>query len=152
MEYFHVTNVELPKGLFLLPCYGEKVTSPDYYRRDSMSHAQYLREMIIEEVRAINYPEKPSRLNAVYLFDDIRLAMQYKEGQKYKYIYQVEVEGGASIHKGDMTLIDMTVCRSVNEIRTYAKSYYSSENSMNPLHELLLDGKVMVVDRIKELV
>lgn len=83
MEYFHVSNEQLNEGFKLSSQYGKKVVDPKNYTLSDHYHAQYLREMIIEDFRTVHFPDKPSRLNFIYLFDDIRLALKFKLNQVF---------------------------------------------------------------------
>lgn len=64
-----------------------KMLNPLVYSSNNHFHDQYLREIIFEEYRESQYPDRPSRLKSIYLFDDIRLSRQYKEKYSKKHIY-----------------------------------------------------------------
>lgn len=150
MEYFHVSNDQLAEGSKLSPEYGKKMLHPKLYSSSDHFHAQYLREMIIEDFRVAHYPNKPSRLESVYLFDNIGLAVQYKKVQGSKYLYGVEVDNKAIIHRADMRFIDATARKSVKEIHEFADYFFKGDSSNHPFYEVLCIGEVRIHGEIKE--
>lgn len=150
--YFHTSNDYLEKGTILKPSYGLKMLDPRVYAHNDHFHAQYLREKVIEEYRLENFPDKPSRLNSVYLFDDIRLAIQYQEMQKKQYLFAVEVDTESNFLKADMFLINLTVRKSIEEIRELASVYFKGGFTEKKNFEILCDGKVKILHEVKKFV
>lgn len=149
VSYFHTSNDLLEKGLILEPRYGEKITDSRLYSSSDHFHAQYLREMIFEDYRAAYFPDKPSRLRSVYLFNDIRLANQYREEFNRTYIYEVEIGNDTKILKSDMTLIDLTVRKSIREIHELATHFFTGGCTEKQNYEILCEGEVKIIDQIK---
>lgn len=150
MKIFYHTSIDkLPNGTILQPYYGQKVIHPNYYKSNPHSHDQYLREMIIENQRVINFINEPSRLKSVYLFDDLNLATQYAIKYARKYIYSVTVDGNSKLLKVDMTFIDNTVMNSYDDTLNLANQYYSGLSSSNPNYEILCEGIVTIDNLLK---
>ncbi|WP_077324760.1 DUF2441 domain-containing protein [Virgibacillus siamensis] len=147
VDYFHVSNDVLEKGEMLECKYGKVILDERYYSYSNYNHDQYLREIIFEEVRTTNFANKPSRLKSIYLFDDIRLALKYKGDLKKKYIYTIRVDDGSRLLRTDMNLINLSVKKSIAEIRSLASCYFSEGNETeNP--EVICEGRVCIQHRI----
>lgn len=147
--YYHVSNDILFKGLRLEANYGKKIQDRRFYSYNCHNHNQYLREMIWENYRIVNFADRPSRLTSIFLFDDINLALQYLKRQKKKYIYEVRIEKEAKMLKTDMTFIDLTVGKSINEIIELAWRYFSGQSSEQRNYEILCEGTVKIWTMVK---
>src|SRR5690554_1796127 len=106
--HYHVSSDELTPGTILEPKYGLKIKDPAFYRQSDYCHAQYLKEMIFEDIRRANHPSRPSRLNSVYLIEKLEDAKKYKEINGGKHIYEVTLLESSNILIGDMKWLDLS--------------------------------------------
>lgn len=104
----------------------------------------YIWELIWEAVRESEFPQMPSRVNSVFLFDNIKNAQnfysQYRDQQQYKL---VEVHLAAdSFHSFDMNwFTDVPADITIAEIKEYARNYWSKKHTDNPVIEVLYQGQ-----------
>lgn len=147
--FYHTSNDNLEEGVMLEPRYGLKILDSRFYSYSADFHAQYLREMIIEDFRAVHFPDKPSRLKSVFLFGDKQLAIQYKRKQEKKYIYKVEIKENSKVLNADMNFIDLTVGKSVQEIHQLASLYFNGDSTNDPNYEILCEGSAKIVRQIE---
>ncbi|WP_067730940.1 DUF2441 domain-containing protein [Oceanobacillus damuensis] len=147
VDYFHVSNEVLESGRMLECKYGKVILNERYYSDSDHYHNQYLREIIFEEVRKSNFADKPSRLKSIYLFDEIRLALKYRNDLKKKYIYTVRIEDGSKLLRTDMNLINLSVGKSIDEIRSLASRYFSDCKKTDNT-EVICEGSVSIENRM----
>lgn len=111
-----------------------------------------IREVIVEMVRLQDYPEYPSRLSCLYAAKSYEDALQWKElfdsyHRKVLQIVKLRVIG--NIFEGDGNLLPkedgIPFSRKIEQAREYWKG-----NVKNELPELLINGKIEVVEIIDE--
>lgn len=114
-----------------------------------------LREFALEEVRINSHPEYPSRLSCLYVSNTLEEAefwydMFISQGRPTFQLVKVEVEG--SYFTGDAwNCFEGTNDRLKN--LELAKKYWNNEPNLkgeNPIVETLVDGKIKVIEIIKE--
>lgn len=147
-EYFHVSNNLMENGTILQPNYGKVIQDPRYYNHLPNAE-QYKKEMIFEQCRLDNFPDKPSRLNSIYLFSDIRLAIKYMQDKKIQYIYRVKFPSDTNIIEVDMNLIDKSPGKKKHEIYELALNYYKEVFETIENTEVLAEGNVIIDNKIK---
>lgn len=147
---YHVSNEAFSKNQSLEVRYGSVILDERFYTFNDHNHDQYLREMILEEHRLTHFPNKPSRLKCLYLFEDIKSAKKYLYERNKKFIYTVEVDPSANIHKVDMSLINQTVRTSINHIRELAQVYFDGAKLKQDQHEILCEGDVKIKKKVFE--
>jgi hypothetical protein len=103
------------------------------------------RERLWEEIRQGEFPDRPSRIGAWYLFDDPK----YMEIARNKYgwfndreIFEVRIFPGANVFRADMDLVG----GSDNEWPERARRYWSGELSADALVEVVVSGTIYVPD------
>jgi hypothetical protein len=111
-----------------------------------------IREVIVEMVRLQDNPEYPSRLSCLYAAKSYEDALQWKElfdsyHRKVLQIVKLRVIG--NIFEGDGNLLPkedgISFSRKIEQAREYWKG-----NLNNELPELLINGKIEVVEIIDE--
>ena len=114
-----------------------------------------LRELALEEVRKNNYPNYPSRLASLYVSSSLEEAQSWYDyfislGRPTFQIVKVSVDG--NIFTGDAcNCFDGTVDKNYN--LEQAKIYWQANDNTqgkNPVHETIVDGKIKVIEIIKE--
>ncbi|MDH6374155.1 hypothetical protein M2444_005999 [Paenibacillus sp. PastF-3] len=111
-----------------------------------------IREVIVEMVRLQEYPEYPSRLSCLYAAKSYQDALKWKElfdsyHRRVLQIVKLRVIG--AIFEGDGSLLPkedgIPFSRKIEQAREYWKG-----NINNELPELLINGKIKVVEIIDE--
>jgi hypothetical protein len=111
-----------------------------------------IREVIVEMVRLQEYPEYPSRLSCLYAAKNYQDALKWKElfdsyHRRVLQIVKLRVIG--AIFEGDGSLLPkedgIPFSRKIEQAREYWKG-----NINNELPELLINGKIKVVEIIDE--
>ncbi len=146
-EYFHASNEIHRPGTKLKPNYGITINNSRYYSHNKVNYTQYLKEQLFETVRKTKYPSLPSRLNCIYVVDDVRYALQYIQKMNKKYLYRVTIKNKKKSAKVDMNLLDCNN-KSFNEVVVIADKYFSGVSSEHPFYEYLIEGTVVVENRI----
>ncbi|MEK4666555.1 DUF2441 domain-containing protein [Niallia sp. FSL R7-0271] len=146
-EYFHVSDDNLELGTILQPKYGQVIQNSHYYMFNDHNYAQYLKEMLIEEIRVKDYPTLPSRLKCIYVVDNEESARSYMKTYNKKFLYKVQITEGI-IAKVDMKWMDYNR-QSLESIRIIANSYFSGiQNEGEPFFEVIVEGKVIIENKI----
>jgi len=118
----------------------------------------YNNELIIDDIRANNYPSKISRLTGMYFFEDkdsaLKAAKDVRWGDRYynaNYLVEVELSP-----KGDVTKVDhdwifekKVPVNPIDKSQTdWIHKYWKGEafNSSDPLWELIMEGTVKILD------
>lgn len=103
MVYYHCSHRELDKGDIIEPGNWGKMI-----REAGTKHRSWNREMLLEEMRVLHFPEKPSRLNSCFCCISLETMNLY---QKHLcpngYIYEVEImDAFAPFHTGDFNAVE----------------------------------------------
>ncbi|MRN51880.1 DUF2441 domain-containing protein [Paenibacillus sp. LC-T2] len=111
-----------------------------------------IREVIVEMIRLQEYPEYPSRLSCLYAAKSYEDALKWKElfDSYYRKVLQiVKLRVIGNIFEGDGNLLPkedgIPFSRKIEQARKYWKG-----NINNELPELLINGKIEVVEIIDE--
>lgn len=135
----------------------EIYSNPKLYEGVKLDHhlKVALRELAMEEVRKIKYPNYPSRLSSLYVSRSLEEAEKWYNlfvglGRPVYSIVKVEVEGDEYI--GDANnCFDGTVNKEEN---LKLAEYYWQSNVNNqgkePIVEILVNGKIRVIEIVKE--
>ncbi|MBD7971048.1 DUF2441 domain-containing protein [Paenibacillus gallinarum] len=111
-----------------------------------------IREVIVEMVRLQEYPEYPSRLSCLYA------AKSYEDALKWKDIFDsynrnvlqlVKLRVIGSIFEGDGNLLPKEDAVPFSVKIEQARTYWQG-NAKNELPELLINGKIEVVEIIED--
>lgn len=118
MRYFHISSVKHPNGTVLSPGrWGEALASTHCWPSGGNLQLDLNRfyapwriasEMVLETVRVLEFPDRPSRLQCVFLYDDENLARSALSGamQGAQFLYEAKiVDSAAKIFRGDFDLL-----------------------------------------------
>ncbi len=132
-------------------------SNPNKYKNNELDHHTMvaLRELALEEIRKDKYPMYPSRLACLYVTSTLSAAENW-----YKYftslrrkVYQiVKLSVDGNIFTGDAcNCFDGTIDKNYNleQANIYWKGMDNTKG-MNPVHETIVDGKIKVIEIIKE--
>lgn len=129
----------------------------DKYNNDEFDHhlKVALRELALEEVRKEKYPNYPSRLASLYVSNTLEEAEKWYNlfielGRPVYSIVKVAVDGNEYV--GDAhNCFDGT--KDKNKNLELAKNYWERKDNLkgvDPIIEIIVDGKIRVVEIIKE--
>ena len=97
------------------------------------------KERVWEEVRVSEYPHNPSRMKALFLFDDRDMSLQAKDtwfpGEE-RNLLAVRVLQGSQVHKGDSKWLNSYE----HEWKANARKYWAGELTADPAPEVILHG------------
>ena len=108
-KFYHISRRSIREGATLTQgIYGERII--DQHTVES-NYELYIKEKIFEDVRVLQFPELPSRLNCVFLYSNLEIAKFY---WAYKhlyqaYIYEVEIVYGEPF-LAEMDLLNCIKC------------------------------------------
>ncbi|WP_018759170.1 DUF2441 domain-containing protein [Paenibacillus terrigena] len=110
-----------------------------------------IREVIVEMVRLQEYPEYPSRLSCLYAAKSYKDALKWKElfdsyNRKVLQIVKLRIIG--NVFEGDGSLLPKEDGVSFSLKIEQAREYWKG-NVKNELPELLINGKIEVVEIIE---
>ena len=129
----------------------------DKYNNDEFDHhlRVALRELALEEVRKEKYPNYPSRLASLYVSNTLEEAEKWYNlfielGRPTYSIVKVEVNGNKFV--GDAhNCFDATKDKNKNlELANYYQKRKDNLKGEEPIIEIIVDGKIRVVEIIKE--
>ena len=132
-------------------------TNPDKYEGTEFDHhlKVALRELALEEVRQEKYPQYPSRLSSLYVSNTLDEANKWYDlfielGRPTYQIVKVEVDG--NVYVGDAhNCFEGTISKSKNlEMAEYYWSSKTNFKGKEPIVEILVDGKIKVVEIVRE--
>ena len=135
----------------------EIYSNPGYYDDNDFAHhlKVALRELALEEVRREKYSNYPSRLASLYVSNTLEDAEKWYNlfidlGRPTYSIVKVETDGNEFI--GDaQNCFDGTKDKKKNlELAEYYWKGNSNYKNKEPIIEILIDGKIKVVEIIKE--
>lgn len=141
--YYHISNRRLRNGVQLTKgAYGERIQRPDFVEAH---YDQHIKENIFDEIRKEHFPSLPSRLDCIFLFQELETAKAYYalEHHYEAYLYQVTItEGNPLVF--DMSLLSCAG-KSYHQITTFATAYWQQKKHMkSQTLEVLLDGVAIV--------
>lgn len=132
-------------------------SNPEKYKDVELEHhlKVALRELAIEEIRKQKYQEYPSRLASLYVSNSLEEAEKWYnmfiEWNRPTYsIVKVEVEG--NVYVGDAWNCSEGTIDKENNLKL-AENYWKYEKNnigKEPIVEILVDGKIKVIEIVKE--
>ena len=132
--------------------------NPSGYHAETLEHhtAVALRELALEEVRLQKYPFYPSRMSCLYVSETLEEAEKWADffariGRPTYHIVYLEIDG--RYFAGDATKC-FRGQPDKNENLRLAERYWRNDpadSSEPPVRELLADGKITVLEIIKEI-
>ncbi|EAA7255178.1 DUF2441 domain-containing protein [Salmonella enterica subsp. enterica serovar Newport] len=102
-----------------------------------------LMELIVELVRRLQFPTKPSRYQSIFACDKIEDANYFRENHREhdgpQPIYEILVGDNTNIHRGDMRLLDLNPSTD-NAAIVFTKAiwYWSGIASREPFWEYVI--------------
>ena len=132
-------------------------SNPDKYKNADLDHhlKVALRELALEEIRKKKYPNYPSRLASLYVSSSLEEAESWYNyfislGRPTFQIVKVSVDGNS--FTGDAcNCFDGTIDKNYN--LEQAEIYWQANGNTkgkNPVYETIVDGKIKVIEIIKE--
>ncbi|MDE2888529.1 MAG: DUF2441 domain-containing protein [Gemmatimonadota bacterium] len=127
--------------------------------RTFLLHAKYsaelLKEYIFEEIRASEFPQIPSRMRCLFLFE----AEHDKDAEVYlqkmgypltgRSLIKVEpVDGKSATHRTDAKLLDVNLSRQP-EVAAAARKYWKGTSDPVALPEVLLEGSFVISEIVR---
>lgn len=124
--FFHGASVLLEIGSVILPGNYGRMIKTAYPVAPNGSPMQPYREAIFEYARLALAPQKPSRLNSVFVCDSLPEAVAFRNAaQPNNVIYEVEALGDISdSHVADYTTVDVPTSGQYFEVFNLARKYW----------------------------
>ena len=135
----------------------EIYTNPEKYKNVTLDHhlKVAIRELALEEVRQKKYPNYPSRLSSLYVSNSYEEAKMWydlfiKLGRPTYSIVKVETDGKEYV--GDAyNCFEGTIDKNKNlELAEYYWQSKVNKEGKEPITEIIIDGKIKVVEIVKE--
>ncbi|MBZ5857582.1 DUF2441 domain-containing protein [Flavihumibacter profundi] len=107
----------------------------------------YLWEHILEDIRLLNYPDKPSRQKSFFLFDNIESCKYYINNHiRIGTICEVKLLEINSLFKADMNWLDTIPSKfTIKQANQQVENYWMGNSMGAPLFEYLFQGKCMLI-------
>lgn len=112
-------------------------------------------ETLYEQVRSAERPNCPTRLNSYFACKDIDSLSRYRDTHwsdrmNDKMACQVDIQGCSVRFEADMVILDrITEDMNYEAARPYILRYWDQEVSDQPIIELLLQGSIVLSDRVR---
>lgn len=106
------------------------------------------RELAFEQVRLNHYPSKPSRLESIYVCENLADIQKFKlEGRSFDLTYEVEILNPTTpYHRGDWTQQNFTNSENVESLFSKAHAYWTAQNVTSP--EILIQSEIKILKKI----
>ena len=114
----------------------------------------YLKESVLEIIRACDFPDKPRRLGSVFLCPTLEDAKLYQKFMGDRpHLYVCDMEGDS--HLADLGFVQsadplMPIRQQLDELRGRARRYWSGDKSDNPIMEIITSGRVAITRCLSE--
>lgn len=141
-----------------MPIVEEIYSQPEKYYGLELEHhvSVALRELALEEIRKEFFSQYPSRMNCLYVSEDLKAAEQWADyfvslGRKTYSIVKLKIYGNR--FKGDAyKCFDASVNKqdNLNRARVYWENK-PNEDGVPPICEIIVDGDIEVVEIVKEI-
>lgn len=117
---------------------------------DKNANSTLFREYILEMVREEHHPEKPSRLDCIFLLPDLQSAWNYKRLMAdWNIIYEVEIDPTLVTHSGDYQKVIPMNTPLLHQTPQFAHSYWTVEPNPNFI-EILYPDSVTITKIIED--
>lgn len=100
------------------------------------------KEQKFEQVRADDFPEKPSRIDALFLFNERQVAEHAAAewfADEKRVIIEARLLSGANMHRGDASWLDVA---EVQGLESCARAYWREEFTREPKPEVIVHGRI----------
>ncbi|MEW2971004.1 DUF2441 domain-containing protein [Pseudomonas juntendi] len=142
MIVYHAAPIMLGEGGIILPGNWGRML-----KRYTDVSAVLLRESILESVRALRFPEKPSRMTSLFAIESLDAAIAYRDSNcPHNLIYELIVDDSdLTIHRGDYSFSMPPGQYLLDGLHQMAEMYWSEQPA--EFVELVIPGpgKVMRV-------
>ena len=107
-----------------------------------------LLEMILEYTRLRDFPNKPSRFESLFIWDNETWAQEYHNNVTYAGLYLVKISVNEQIFSGDYSLVTYfrPLPDTVEQMADRARRYWGGE--ITDKYEVVLNGAIEVISRI----
>ncbi len=146
--YWHVVS---PHGFFHrnVRCGRGELASVSFMAADpnlqnaqtpySMARLSDFKEAVFENVRDAQFPNRPPRLKALFVFEEVALAehaLQEWFSKEQKLVHECRVLCGSNIHKADSRWLDAPV----EQFEGNVARYWEGEMTESPFPEIIVNG------------
>lgn len=121
----------------------------DGIKNSPLTHINATREIIYEEVRRKHFPDRPSRLESIFLCTNKESAKQFGGIRKNETLYEVEIIDKTAkqfIANWNM-MASKDRSTSYSDVITYAKDYWSGVDVPVKFQELVIESDVRVLKK-----
>ena len=150
-DYWHLThakgilshNVFLGKGHY----FSVSEINRDPILKNAVTgyghHAQFdNKERAWERIRRSEFPDLPTRVNAIFLFESEKDGERAKSewfNDDARLLVQVNILPGSRLHRADARWLDL---EHANDAQERARSYWGGEMTSDPRVEIVVSGRV----------
>lgn len=119
--------------------------------RKSKYYAELLKEYIIEDVRAREFPEKPSRKSCMFLIPIEMYALSYAKRLGFsdpkKTFWELELQNCDVLHFADINLLNCKAYSHEEKVMA-ARNYWTGTANRDANTEVLFKGKFKVIRQL----
>ncbi|MFQ5658472.1 MAG: hypothetical protein ACE5G5_13095 [Candidatus Methylomirabilales bacterium] len=114
------------------------------------THGRFFCEYLFEKVRALEFPNRPSRMEAAFAFESADFATNWRRGNAPEYVYAVHLaDPNSLVHRGDMSWTDLIYrYRTFQGMEECARRYWRGEVRDQNQIELVVAGDLIVETRL----
>lgn len=146
-DLMFTNNLKVCKGVFPSPSFIREVDDnlKGMVSMYEIMHADKEKEKAFEKVRVEHYPHRPSRMGAIYLFQDYKTALVANEkwwGNK-RNLYETRIRNGSIVMVADSEWLNCTS----EDYEGNAHNYFQEKTTDNPLIEVVVMGVVEVAPK-----
>ncbi len=105
------------------------------------------REIIYEAVRVEKYPDKPSRLECIFLCPNLESARQFAQVKKTGIFYEVTIINSKAIQFIANWRMMAGPSHTLTDAIEWAEEYWKGVNVPPPQQEVVIESDVLVIQR-----
>lgn len=137
-DLMFTNNLKVCKGVFTSPSQA-KVMDENLQNAVSMyevAHKDREKEEVFERIRSEHYPHRPSRMGAIYLFQDYETAVKANDrwwGNK-RDLFEAKIRNGSVVMIADSEWLNCTP----KDYEENAHNYFQEKTTDNPVIEVVV--------------
>jgi hypothetical protein len=143
-DVMFTNNLKVCKGIFPSPSFVRAVDDnlKSMVTSYEVMHTDKEKESVFERVRSEHYPNKPSRMGAIYLFQNYETALGANEKwwDNKRDLYETKIQNGSVVLVADSEWLNCTP----QDYENNAHNYFQEKTTENSIIEVVVMGVVEV--------
>jgi len=148
-QYYYCYSLPLESGSVIKPGNWGRILKT--YTPDSGNPWVIIRELIFEQIRQVDYPDKPSRLSSIFTCLDKTEIVKFRDNanRKLDLVYEVElVDPSLPVHISDYTLANIHKQDTMESLVHRASIYWQGDKNSTNNQELITESPIRIITEV----